>query len=133
MSDAANDINRVTTAIIKASIRLIIYALVILILYEGITAGYQFGYEVFNPTSMTKGAGYEKTVVVKEDQSGFQVGRLLKEDGLIRNEYAFAVQVWLYEYEIRPGTYVLDTTMDPRDILDILDAGPGEKEGSAGS
>lgn len=32
MSDAANDINRVTTAIIKASIRLIIYALVILIL-----------------------------------------------------------------------------------------------------
>lgn len=82
---------------------------------------------------MTKGAGYEKTVVVKEDQSGFQVGRLLKEDGLIRNEYAFAVQVWLYEYEIRPGTYVLDTTMDPRDILDILDAGPGEKEGSAGS
>ncbi len=55
MSDTANDINRVTTAIIKVSIRLIIYALVILILYEGITAGYQFGYEVFNPTPMTRG------------------------------------------------------------------------------
>lgn len=133
MSDAANDINRVTTVIIKASIRLIIYALVTLILYEGITAGYQFGYEVFNPTSMTKGAGYERTVTVKEDQSDLKVGQMLKEDGLIRDAYAFAVQAWLYEYEICPGTYVLDTTMDPRKILEILDAGPEGKDGAAGS
>ncbi|MCI8297512.1 MAG: endolytic transglycosylase MltG [Lachnospiraceae bacterium] len=129
MSDTANDINRVTTAIIKVSIRLIIYALVILILYEGITAGYQFGYEVFNPTPMTRGAGYEKTVMVQEDQSGLQVGQMLKEAGLIRNAYAFAVQARLYGYEICPGTYVLDTTMDPRDILDVLDEGAADQKG----
>ena len=115
MSDTANDINRVTTAIIKVSIRLIIYALVILILYEGITAGYQFG--------------YEKTVMVQEDQSGLQVGQMLKEAGLIRNAYAFAVQARLYGYEICPGTYVLDTTMDPRDILDVLDEGAADQKG----
>ena len=42
MSDTTRDINRVTGAIIKVSLRLIIYALLILIFYEGITAGFEF-------------------------------------------------------------------------------------------
>ena len=47
MSNTTNDINRVTTTIISVSIRLIVCALVILLLYEGVTRGVACGHAIF--------------------------------------------------------------------------------------
>ncbi|MEI3167381.1 MAG: hypothetical protein V8S58_05145 [Lachnospiraceae bacterium] len=41
------EINRITTAIISISVKLIVYALIILLLYEAVTRGYAFGHEIF--------------------------------------------------------------------------------------
>jgi len=47
MSDTTKEINKVTGTIIRVSWKLIIYALAILMLYEGITRGYAFGHDIF--------------------------------------------------------------------------------------
>ena len=47
MSYTNNEINRVTGVIIRVSLRLIIYALIVLLLYEGVMTGYTFGYSIF--------------------------------------------------------------------------------------
>lgn len=47
MSNATREINRITTAIIRISVKLIVYALIILLLYEAVTKGFAFGHEIF--------------------------------------------------------------------------------------
>lgn len=128
MSDTANDINRVTGVIIKVSLKLIIAALLILILYEGMRAGFHFGYEIFADTAMAPAPGKEAAVVIGEDLSERQVGKVLREKGLIHNEYAFWIQAVFYDYEIYPGSYTLNTSMTSREILDELSVKPEEGE-----
>jgi cell division protein YceG involved in septum cleavage len=133
VSDTTRDINRVTGAIIKVSLRLIIYALIILIFYEGVTAGFEFGYEIFAATAVAPEPGRDKTVQIEEGQSGFQVGKLLEKEGLIHNRYAFGVQAKFYDYTIYPGSYLLNTSMTSREILDILGTEPAEEKKEPGT
>lgn len=128
MSDTAKDINLVTGVIIKVSLKLIITALLILVLYEGMRAGFNFGYEIFADTAMAPAPGTEVTVQIDRGSSGRQAGKVLKEKGLIHNEYAFWVQAIFYDYEIYPGSYTLNTSMTSREILDELSVKPEEEE-----
>ncbi len=128
-SNTARDINRVTGAIIKVSLHLIIYALVILIFYEGITAGYRFGHEIFSATAVASPPGWDRIITIGEDQSDYDIGRLLEKEGLIHNRYVFVIQSELYDYKLYPGVYRLNTSMTSREILDALSAEPKEEEG----
>lgn len=47
MSRRTREINRITTAIITISIRLMVLALLILLLYEAVVRGFAFGHEIF--------------------------------------------------------------------------------------
>lgn len=129
-SNTARDINRVTGAIIKVSLHLIIYALVILIFYEGITAGYQFGHEIFSSTAVSAPPGWDKPVMIKEGQSDYEIGKLLEKEGLIHNRYIFVIQAKLYDYALYPGSYQLNSSMTSREILDVLSEKPEEEEES---
>lgn len=132
MSNTTNDINRVTTAIIRISVRLICLALVILVLYEGITRGYAFGHAVFYEEAVEAPPGTDKTVTVKEGDGANQIAELLMDEGLIANEFAFIFQSRFYEYDnFYPGTYQLNTSMTSKEILQELNTKPetGEDEG----
>lgn len=131
MSDTTNDINRVTGIIIKVSLKLIIAALLVLALYEGMTAGFAFGYEIFADIAVSGEPGTTIEVEVEEDESSRQIGKKLKDKGLIHNEYAFWIQAVFYDYTIYPGNYELSTAMTSREILDELSVKP--EEGASGS
>lgn len=133
MSDTTRDINRVTGAIIKVSLRLIIYALVILILYEGVTTGYEFGHEIFASTAVSQAPGVDKTVVIEEGRSALQVGKQLEDEYLIHSGYAFWIQSIFYDYDIYPGAYVLNTSMTSKEMLELLSVKPETQEGAPGS
>ena len=91
-------------------------------------SGFNFGYEIFADTAVSSAPGAEITIEVKEDATGRQVGKMLKEKGLIHNEYAFWVQSIFYDYTIYPGSYTLNTAMTSREILDELSVKPEEGE-----
>lgn len=128
MSQTTKDINRITGTIIGVSSRLIIYALIVLLMYEGITRGYAFGHEVFDPTPVSAPPGVEKVVVVDEDTSVSDAAKILKKNGLINDERIFLIQAKFYEYEIYPGTYTFNTSMTSKEMLSMLDEKPEEKE-----
>ncbi len=128
-SNTARDINRITGAIIKVSLHLIIYALVILIFYEGITAGYRFGHEIFSATAVAAPPGWDRMITIGDGKSDYEVGKLLEKEGLIHNRFVFAIQAELYDYELYPGVYRLNTSMTSREILDVLSEEPKEEEG----
>lgn len=109
---------------IKGLIRLLVYACVILfIIFAGRTA-YRLGYLIFDqhPMAAAKEEGQDVTVVVKEEDNVYDVGKTLEAKGLIERPVIFWMREKLSDYrgEIQPGAYLLNTSQDVEEILAIL-------------
>lgn len=134
MSRTTKEINKVTGTIIGVSGKLIIYALVILLLYEGISKGYEFGYEIFHSTPMAAAPGSDVVVEIDKGDTLMNIADKLIQKDLIRNEYAFVVQSKMYAYgkpgkfDIKPGTYILNNSMTSKEMILALRDGPKEEE-----
>lgn len=127
MSNRTKEINKITTTIISISVKLIVYALIVLLLYEAVTKGYAFGHEVFYAEAVEKPPGREVTVQIDQEASISGAAELLARKGLIKSEFAFIFQSKFYDYDtVYPGAYVLNTSMTSKEILQILNEKPEE-------
>ncbi len=124
MSRATDEINKVTGTVISLSWKLILIAVVILLLIEGASKGFQFGYEVFAAQPMESAPGRDITVTVSSGESDLQVLKDMKEDGLIRNSYATFIEAIFFDYDIYPGTYTFNTSMTSREMLEEMNVRP---------
>lgn len=127
MSRTTKEINKITGAVIALSIRLIVLALMILLLYEGITRGYEFGHEIFYASAMEAEPGQDKNIIIDKGTSIAGVAKILKDKGLIANEYSFIIQAEFFNYKTNPGSYTLNTSMTSRDILQMMNENTEEK------
>lgn len=131
MSNTKERIGAAGVAVAGGIFRIVLYVcVVVLIIWVGKTT-YQFGYDVFNQQAMSPGEGQEVTVVIKEDTSVYDIGRILEKKGLIKDALVFWVQEKMSNYsgDLRPGTYLLSTAYTPTRIMAIL-AGDTEQEGT---
>lgn len=107
----------------KGLLRLLIYVLALIaIIYAGKTA-YNFGYLVFDDTpAASEEEGEKISVLIPENTGVYDVGVILKEDGLIDRPVIFWMQEKLSEYrgEIQPGTYILNTNQTVEEMIEIL-------------
>lgn len=62
------------------------------------------------------------TVIVKEDDSVYDIGKNLKAKGLIEDPVIFWAQEKLSDYsgKIKPGTYLLNTYENVNQMLSVL-------------
>lgn len=128
MSRVTSEINRITGAIIGLSIRLIFLALFVLLLHEGVIRGYEFGHEIFYASAAEPAPGRDKMVNVKEGTDLIHAARLLKDGGLIANEYSFIIQAKFFNYKVKPGSYALNTSMTSKEILQMMNGNTGKKD-----
>ena len=94
----------------------------IAVIYIGKSA-YDFGYDIFYQQPMdSEEEGRDVTVAVEEGDSVYQIGRTLESRGLIQDAKVFVVQEKLSNYsgKLQPGTYILNTSMTPDEIMEIL-------------
>ncbi len=129
MSRTTKEINKVTGAVIAISIRLILLALIVLLLYEGVTKGYEFGHEIFYASAMEEKPGRDIDITVEKGTSIASVAKLLKEKGLIASPYSLMIQAEFFNYKANPGSYTLNTSMTSRDILQMMNENTEKKEG----
>lgn len=131
MSRIVHKVNRFTSLVIRISLRILALFLFLFLLYEGITRGYRFGYQIFNPDERTSDA--VETVTIDEDTDPMALARQLEEDGIIWNRYAFEFTRRFYEYELVPGTYEVEGSMTIKEILEEFSGtgGTGESEESS--
>lgn len=133
MSDTTNEINKVTGAIIRVSWKLIVYALAVLLLYEGITRGFAFGYDIFYPSAVAQEPGVDMRVTIGEGEHVADIGVALEKGGLIKNRYAFFIQSIFYDYgssdhPVESGTYLLNNSMTSKEIILTLREGAKDEE-----
>ena len=131
MSNRTREINKITTTIIGISVKLMVYALIILLLYEAVARGYAFGHEIFFAEAVDEAPGQDMVVQIDTKESVSDAAQFLAHKGLIKSEFAFIFQSKFYDYDtIYPGTYTLNTSMKSKEILQLLNEKP-ETEDSA--
>ena len=95
-----------------------------IILFLGISAGYDFGYQLFASPAVSSPPGREVTIEVKKGETTEEIADKLVDAGLIRNKVNFLCQKLFYKKNLLPGEYTLNTAMTNKEILLILDDGP---------
>ena len=113
-------------------ISILMIVLVVVVLIGLARISYVFGYNVFNEQAMAEEPGEDVTVTIPADSSALSVGHILKKAGLIENEWIFMAQERLSAYhdEIKPGTYTLNTSETPTQMMAIM--APEEDESGSG-
>ena len=106
MSSRTREINKITMAIIRISVKLMLLALLILLLYEAVIRGYAFGHAVFYAEAVEAAPGHDITVVVKDGEDVSQAADELE----------------------KKGTYTFNTSMTSKEILQKLSEKPENEE-----
>ena len=84
--------------------------------------GYDFGYRVFTEDAIANEPGQDVLVNITSDMSRMEIGELLEEKKLVRDGKLFYIQLMLsaYSKKIQPGTYTLNTSMTPKEMMVLL-------------
>ena len=111
-------------------IHILVLILVVLIIVFLGRYSYRFGYAVFNEKAMEEAPGQDVSVTIPEMPSARDVGEALKEAGLIEDVRVFIVQERLSAYhdKVKTGTYRLNTSMTPTEMLAVMGAEEEEEE-----
>lgn len=135
MSDTTREINKVTGTIIRVSWKLIVYAVVALLMYEGATRGYAFGHDIFSSSAMAPEPGVDMRVTIRDGEKVADIGAALEKAGVVKSRLAFVIQSIFYDYgssdhPVEGGTYLLNNSMTSKEIILALREGVKDEVGS---
>ena len=131
MGDTRDRVGNAGVIVAGGAFKIALYVcIVVLIIWLG-RLSYQFGHDIFDQQPMSPREGQEITVVVKEDDSVYDIAKTLESKGLVEDAKVFWVQEKLSNYkgQMKSGTYLLSTAYEPSRLLAIM-AGDAEQEGA---
>jgi UPF0755 protein len=110
-------------------LRLAILILVIVGIYRIGAYTYAYCYSIVSDAAVDEAPGRDVSVNVTSDMSAKSVARLLEKKGLVEDATVFRLQLKANDYDdkLKPGSYILNTSMKPREMMKIL-AGEEQKE-----
>ena len=115
-------------------VRASILAVLILVIFRTGQKAYEFGFRIFTEEAMSPAPGRDVAVTIVQGDSTMDVGEMLEEKGLIRDSKLFYVQkkCSVYDDDIKPGFYTLNTSMTAEDMFAIIAGRKDEgKEGES--
>ena len=126
MKDERSALAKITGVIGGVAGRVIIAALLLLLTFEGLRICFDFGHDIFYQQPMEAEPGTDHVVTLEDGATMQSTAEQLKDAGLIRNELAFVIQGELYQINLYPGDYTLNTSMTTKEILTALNTDPEE-------
>ena len=122
------NINKASREFTRSIVKIVIYAIFILILYFiGLTA-YKYGQKVFSDAGMEKEPGTDIYVMIPDNSSAGDVGKLLESYGLVEDSFIFRIQTFIYEGKtFVGGEYKFNTSYNAEKMIDMLKDGPEEE------
>lgn len=116
------DSKKVAMGIISTSLRVIVLAIIIFVVYGMSLSAYDFGFRIFAEEPVTYGEGRDVEVVIPEGKGVLQIGEILQKNGLIKDSKVFFFQEMLSAYhdKMRPGIYTLNTSMTATEMMAVM-------------
>ena len=121
---------QVVLAVLGTIFKVVVAVVIVYFVYQGATLAYDYGYRVFTEPAMAEeGMGVDVTVEITMGKSDRQIGQILESKGLVRDGDLFYIQTLLSEYsgKLLPGTYVLNTSMTAKEMMEIMSTEPKEE------
>lgn len=124
--NAKSLIAAVTGTVLKVAVAV----LIILVIYRGAIAAYDYGYRIFEEPAMSIGDGRTVTVTITEDMTPQEMGQLFLSKGLIRDEKLFVLQYHFSEFqkELKTGNFELSTAMTVEEMMEAMTKEPVAEE-----
>ncbi len=121
-------LNKMIFKFVSLSFSILVLLLVVVGLIELGTFCYNFGYRVFTEEAVAEAPGEDVVVQITADMSEHEIGKLLKEQGLIRDDKLFYAQLKLSAYsdKLLPGIYTLNTSMTGKEMIVVMGTGTEE-------
>lgn len=119
----------------KGVIRLLLYALVAIFFISIARMSYVFGYSIFNEQAVASEPGQDVLVEIPEGAGTREIADILVENNLIESKWIFIAQERLSSYhgQLKSGTYLLNTSEKPTEMMRILAGVDTEGQPSSGS
>lgn len=113
---------KIVMRIVNISFSVLVVVLVIFVLFKAGEYAYDFGYRVYTEKPMQSAPGQDVVVEVEQGMSASELGKLLEEKKLIRDDKLFTVQLKIsaYSKEIKPGIYTLNTSMTSKEMMQMM-------------
>lgn len=118
-------------AIFETIIKLVIAVIVVVMIYRGANFAFDYGYRIFWEKPMSE-VGRDVTVTIPEGMTAEEMGELFYQKGLIRDVNLFRLQYLFSEFkdELKPGEFVLSTSMQVEEMFETMANGPVGEESS---
>lgn len=112
----------VVVSVFSTVFKIVVAIVIVMLVYKWSMSAYEYGQRVFNEPPVAVGEGRDVTVTVNQGDTVKEISKLLEEAGLIRDAELFVVQEMLSEYKdkMKPGTYVLSTSMTTEEMMQIM-------------
>ena len=113
-------------------VRAAVLAIVVLVIFRTGQKAYDFGFRIFTEEAVSAAPGRDVAVTIVQGDSTMDVAKMFEEKGLIRDPNLFYVQkkCSVYDNDIQPGFYTLNTSMTAEDMFAII-AGKKNEEGDS--
>lgn len=114
--------SRILSTILSAMVKIAIAIWIVNFLYTKAAGAYDFGYRIFTEEPIAPAPGKDVSVALTEGKSTMDIAKLLTEKGLTRDKYLTFAQILASEYKenIKPGAYVLNTSMTVEEMLAVM-------------
>jgi len=123
-------VKKIILGILDAAVRIAILIFVCSTVKKVCLTSYDYGYRVFSETPITEGEGLDKEVVIPIGSSSRDIGTILKNNGLIRDDKLFIIQELLSSHrgKLQPGNYTLNTSMTAEEMMKVMSKSEDEEE-----
>ncbi|MCR5102803.1 MAG: endolytic transglycosylase MltG [Butyrivibrio sp.] len=121
---------RIGLSIVDTVVRVVILVIAVMLIWRGSQTAYKYGYRIYKQTAVSSVEGKTATVTITEDMSVKDIADLLKAKGLIADTQLFYFQEMfsVNHGRIMPGTYELDASMTPEEMIVVMSASYVEAE-----
>lgn len=111
---------KVATAVVNIFLNVIFYTVLIMLIVRVSNYAFNFSYQVFGSMSKEAEPGHDVEVQILKGESTMNIANKLENSNVIIDKYSFYVKTKLKSYDIMPGTFVLNTSMDYDEILEVI-------------
>lgn len=124
------DVKSIAINFIGFIIRGVILVFAVMSIYQAGQKAYDFGFRIFTEEPVSSQPGRDVSITIAQGDSLMDVAQMFEEKGLIRDAYLFYVQkkCSVYDGDIKPGFYTLNTSMTAEDMFAIIAGKEGEED-----
>ncbi len=114
------------STLISGIINFIVRAAIVVVVIYGVKQvcikAYDYGYRIYSEPPMSEENGIDVVITIPMGSSVSDIGQILKDNGLIRDDKLFHMQELLSDYhdKIEPGTYTLNTSMTAEEMMAVM-------------